>query len=194
MKRPRLLLATLAASLACASLSACSTGSSAASKSQESAQALGTVDAQPAAVQPAAAKKKLGTPQPRLPLGKLELDSPPRAPLVLTVEVASTDAQRQTGMMFRDAMRDDEGMLFVFSTERQNSFWMHNTLIPLDMVFIDSEWKVVGVVAEATPQTDDPRSVPNMSQYVLEVNGGLAARNGVTAGTTVRFTPPTETP
>jgi uncharacterized protein len=147
----------------------------------------------PALSKPAAAAaqpKKLGTPQPQLPLGTVVLETPPRAPLTLKVEVASTDAQRQTGMMFREQLGDEEGMLFVFPSERRNSFWMHNTLIPLDMVFIDSEWKVVGIVERAEPLTDDPRGVPKMSQYVLEVNGGFAARHGLSTDTVVRFTPP----
>jgi uncharacterized protein len=152
--------------------------------------------AQPAAP-PAATAKKLGTPQPTLPVGTLVLETPPRAPITLKVEVASTDAQRQTGMMFRESMAEDEGMLFVFPTERHNSFWMHNTLIPLDMFFIDSEWNVVGVVEQATPQTDDARGVPKMSQYVLELKGGFAARHeldaAALANTKVRFTPPPET-
>ena len=134
--------------------------------------------------------KQLGTPQPTLPIGTVVLETPPRAPITLKVEVASTDAQRQVGMMFREQLGEEEGMLFIFPTERRNSFWMHNTLIPLDMLFIDSEWKVVGIVERAAPQTDDPRGVPKMSQYVLEVNGGFASRHGLSTDTVVRFTPP----
>lgn len=145
--------------------------------------------AQPAA-EKRAAPKKLGTPQPKLPVGTLVLETPPRAPLTLQVEVASNDAQRQTGMMFRERLGAEEGMLFIFPTERRNSFWMHNTLIPLDMIFIDSEWKVVGIVERAEPLTDDPRGVQKMSQYVLEVNGGFAAQHGLSTDTVVRFTPP----
>src|SRR4051812_26584271 len=131
--------------------------------------------AAPTPVQP----KKLGTPQPTLPIGTVVLETPPRAPITLKVEVASTDAQRQMGLMFRESMGEDEGMLFLFPTERHNSFWMHNTLIPLDMFFVDADWNVVGIVEQATPQTDDPRNVPRMSQYVLEVNGGFAKRHGL---------------
>lgn len=188
MKRLRMLVATLGATLACG----CSTGTSAsASKAHEAAESKAE-SARATEPQPSPAPKKLGTPQPKLPLGTVVLEAAPRAPITLKVEVASTDAQRQTGMMFRESIGEDEGMLFVFSTERHNSFWMHNTLIPLDMLFIDSEWKVVGVVQNATPQTDDPRNVPKMSQYVLEVKGGFAARNGLGPDTLVRFTPPPE--
>jgi uncharacterized protein len=58
------------------------------------------------------------------------------------------------------------------------------------MIFIDSEWKVVGIVERAEPLTDDPRGVQKMSQYVLEVNGGFAAQHGLSTDTVVRFTPP----
>jgi uncharacterized membrane protein (UPF0127 family) len=139
--------------------------------------------------------KKLGTPQPTLPIGTVVLETPPRAPLTLKVEVASTDAQRQMGLMFRESLGEDEGMLFLFPTERHNSFWMHNTLIPLDMFFVDADWNVVGIVEQATPQTDDPRNVPLMSQYVLELTGGFAKRHGISASTPntqLRFTPPPE--
>jgi uncharacterized membrane protein (UPF0127 family) len=138
----------------------------------------------------------LGTPQPTLPIGTVVLETAPRAPITLKVEVASTDAQRQMGLMFRESMGEDEGMLFLFPTERHNSFWMHNTLIPLDMFFVDADWNVVGIVEQATPQTDDPRNVPRMSQYVLEVNGGFAKRHGLSSSTApntqLRFTPPPE--
>ncbi|MDB4989286.1 MAG: hypothetical protein JWN04_4464, partial [Myxococcaceae bacterium] len=192
MKRVRTRAAVLGALLAASTAAACSTGTSAAaSKPQERGPAPLASSSQ--ASEPAPSKK-LGTPQPKLPVGQVVLETPPRAPVTLKVEVASSDAQRQAGLMFRESMGDDEGMLFLFSTERHNSFWMHNTLIPLDMLFIDSEWKVVGVVEQATPQTDDPRNVPGMSQYVLEVNGGFAARHGLGTETQVRFTPPPETP
>jgi uncharacterized protein len=137
-----------------------------------------------------ASTKKLGTPQPKLPTGTVVLETPPRAPITLEVEVASKDHERQMGLMFREQLGDGEGMLFIFPTERRNSFWMHNTLIPLDMLFIDSEWKVVGIVERAVPLTDDPRGVPKMSQYVLEVSGGFAERHGLSTDTMVRFTPP----
>ncbi|MDB4973210.1 MAG: hypothetical protein JWN48_1551 [Myxococcaceae bacterium] len=196
MKRVRTqgaILGALLATSAVCSIGACSTGTSASSsKPQEGAPNAVPEAATAPLAQADRPSKKLGTPQPKLPVGTVLLETPPRAPITLKVEVASTDPQRQTGMMFRESMGDDEGMLFVFSTERHNSFWMHNTLIPLDMLFIDSDWKVVGVVADATPQTDDPRGVPSMSQYVLEVNAGFAARHGIGTETQVRFTAPPE--
>lgn len=81
-------------------------------------------------------------------------------------------------------------MLFVFPREEQQSFWMKNTLIPLDMVFIRADRTILGVVVEAEPQTLSPRSVPGRSQYVLELRGGTAPRRGIEAGQTVRFLAP----
>ena len=153
----------------------------------------------PPSAQPALAEAPLkteptpkveGMPQPRLPLGKLEIGAPGAAPIALTVEIAAKENERQQGLMFRKQLGEDEGMIFLFSTERYNSFWMHNTLIPLDMFFIDSSWEVVGVVQNATPQTDDPRRVDKMSRYVLEVKAGFAARHGLGPGAKVKFMPP----
>lgn len=197
MKRlpPLCLLAALALPA-----SACANGASpsgAAAEKPGAGSPSATHDSTKIAADKPVQAKKLGTPQPTLPIGTVVLETPPRAPITLKVEVASTDAQRQAGLMFRESMGDDEGMLFLFPTERHNSFWMHNTLIPLDMFFVDSDWKVVGIVENATPMTDDPRNVPRMSQYVLEVNGGFAKRHGLSSSaepnTQLRFTPPPET-
>ena len=131
-----------------------------------------------------------GEPQPTLPMGKVELEIENRQLVTLNVEVASTPTQQQMGLMFREHMADDAGMLFLFPVSRHQSFWMHNTLLPLDMFFIDSNWKVVGVVENAEPLTDDPRDVEGDSQYVLEVNAGFAKAHGFGAGTKVRYMPP----
>ncbi|HEX6243185.1 MAG TPA: DUF192 domain-containing protein, partial [Polyangiales bacterium] len=90
----------------------------------------------------------------------------------------------------RKQLGEDEGMVFLFPTERYNSFWMHNTLIPLDMIFLDTDWTVVGIVENAKPLTDDPRRVDRMSRYVLEVNAGFTARYGLARGATAKFMPP----
>lgn len=131
-----------------------------------------------------------GTPQPKLPVGTLVLETAPRAPLTFKVEIANTDVQRQMGLMWRETLAADEGMLFLFDTEQHLSFWMRNTVLPLDIIFIDSDWKVLGVAANAVPFTDDPREVPGVSQYVLELKAGAAARLGIGKGTEVRYTPP----
>jgi uncharacterized membrane protein (UPF0127 family) len=105
----------------------------------------------------------------------------------VAVEVAQNDFERSRGLMFREKLGLDEGMLFLFSEERLQAFWMKNTLIPLDMLFIDSQLRIVGIVENAEPQTLTQRAVARPSQYVLEVNGGWCAQKGVKAGDRVRF-------
>jgi hypothetical protein len=126
-------------------------------------------------------------PAPALP--RVVLSSPGQDPVTVTVEVVETDAARQRGLMYRKQLGPNAGMLFIFDREEQHSFWMHNTLIPLDMLFIKSDWTVLGIVENATPLTDTLRSVPGASQYVLEVNAGFCRRHGLQAGTTVRYIP-----
>lgn len=106
------------------------------------------------------------------------------------VEVQDDDFEIQRGMMCRRSMQPGWGMLFLMPRTRVQRFWMKNTLIPLDMVFLDEDWKVVGVVAEAAPQTLTGRSVDAPSRYVLELAGGAAAKAGVQAGVQARFYPP----
>ncbi len=110
-----------------------------------------------------------------------------QATVSVTVEVVQKPKDRERGLMFRTHLDDDAGMLFIFESEQQQTFWMHNTLIPLDMIFIQADKSVLGVVENATPRTDVPRAVPGASQYVLEVNAGFCRKHGIEAGTFVRF-------
>jgi hypothetical protein len=89
--------------------------------------------------------------------------------------------------MYRRTLAPDEGMLFLFPAEQVQSFWMRNTYVPLDMIFVNSRMEVVGVVENATPLTDTPRTVWKPARYVVEVNAHLARVNGITTGTRVRF-------
>lgn len=115
------------------------------------------------------------------------LSPPGKPPAAVSVEVVRTPQQIQRGLMFREHLPPDHGMLFLMPEERVQSFWMHNTLIPLDMIFIGKDMTVAGVVANATPLTDDSRRVDRPSLYVLEVNGGWADAHHVGPGTPVRF-------
>jgi len=103
------------------------------------------------------------------------------------LEVVDTPAGRERGLMYRSSMPEDHGMLFIFPDEVERSFWMKNTLIPLDMLFIASDGRIVGIAADATPLTTTARSVGQPSRYVLETNGGWAARHGVRAGDRVEL-------
>ena len=107
--------------------------------------------------------------------------------LTFQVEIADTPAKRQLGLQYRRDLAPDRGMIFLFPQESTQSFWMKNTPIPLDMIFISSDRKIVGIVEQAVPFSMDSRSVSVASQFVLEINGGLARRYGIKAGDSVRF-------
>jgi len=97
------------------------------------------------------------------------------------VELADTDAKRERGLMFRKELPEGRGMLFLFDEEGEHAFWMKDTLIPLDIIFVDSSGRVTGIIARARPLTLEPRS-GGPSRMVLEVPGGWAAAHGVRAG------------
>lgn len=103
------------------------------------------------------------------------------------VEVADTASERETGLMYRSHLGEDAGMIFVFRDPARLSFWMKNTEIPLDMIFADADGKIVGIVADAAPYTLTPRGVDAESSYVLEVNGGFAARHHIATGDKLVF-------
>ena len=103
------------------------------------------------------------------------------------VEVADTPSKRAMGLQYRKELGEDRGMIFLFPAESPQSFWMKNTPIPLDMIFIDRERKIVGIIEQTVPFSLDSRSVGVPSQFVLEVNGGLAKRHGIQVGDRVRF-------
>jgi uncharacterized membrane protein (UPF0127 family) len=113
--------------------------------------------------------------------------SNPQGEVAVNVEVVKTPAKIEKGLMYREHLPPDEGMLFFMGFESVHTFWMHNTLIPLDMLFITKDMTVAGIVERAAPQTDDLRKVDGPSLYVLEVNGGWAAAHQVSAGAKVRF-------
>ena len=107
--------------------------------------------------------------------------------LTFQVEVADTPAKRELGLQYRRDLAADRGMIFLFPSESHHSFWMKNTPIPLDMIFINRDRKIVGIVEQAVPFSTDSRSVPAASQFVLEINGGLAGRYGVKVGDSISF-------
>ncbi len=110
----------------------------------------------------------------------------PRGPWVVRVEIANSDESRARGLMFRRELQQDRGMIFVFPTTEEHSFWMHNTLIALDMIFLAEDRSVAGVVT-APPQTDALRTVHKPSRYVVEVSAGEAAAHAVGPGTHATF-------
>ena len=99
-----------------------------------------------------------------------------------SMEVAADNAQRQRGLMFRKSIGPQEGMIFVFPSDDDHSFWMKNTLTPLDMVFVSEDWRVVGVIEDVPPLSEVSRSVGTPSRYVLEFAAGTTKRLGIGTG------------
>ena len=105
-----------------------------------------------------------------------------RGTVDVALEVVSTPDAMERGLMYRTALADGHGMLFVFTEDSDHSFWMKNTLIPLDMLFIATDGRIVGIHPNAKPLSLASISIGRPSRYVLEVAGGWAARHGVAAG------------
>jgi uncharacterized membrane protein (UPF0127 family) len=118
--------------------------------------------------------------------GTIRFDTP-RGPWVVKVEVASDDVARARGLMFRRELKPDTGMLFVFQSAEEHNFWMHNTFLSLDLIFLGEDRAVLGVVRNAPAMSDDLRGVGKPSRYVVEVAAGEAAAHGVVPGTRVAF-------
>jgi uncharacterized membrane protein (UPF0127 family) len=113
---------------------------------------------------------------------------------VVHVEVVSTEAAIMKGLMYRQYLAPDDGMLFLMGAEDNWHFWMKNTLIPLDIIFITRDFTVAGILYDMQPMDTTSKHVGKQSLYVLEVNAGWAKPHGVAAGTKLRFegVPPTD--
>ena len=99
-----------------------------------------------------------------------------RAPISFTVKVAETERQRRHGLMFVSHLPERHGMLFVFESDAPRQFWMKNTQIPLDMLFFDSAGRLVNMIHAALPYSLTRRNSTGPARYVLELNGGAAAK------------------
>ncbi|MGH8032578.1 MAG: DUF192 domain-containing protein [Luteimonas sp.] len=109
------------------------------------------------------------------------------------VEIADDDAERARGLMFRDAMGDGEGMLFIHDAEGPQAYWMKNTRIPLDILYFDNARRLVTQQRDVPPCSAGDRCPPYPSRaaarYVLELNAGQANRLGLKDGAEIRFGP-----
>jgi hypothetical protein len=123
--------------------------------------------------------------RPTLPRARVLLKDGQGGVHPVDVEVAATPESRTRGLMWRKELAAGQGMLFVFAEEEVQSFWMRNTLIPLDMLFIDSEGRIVGIIERAQPRTLTARTVGVPGRYVLEVPGGWCESKGIVAGGSV---------
>jgi uncharacterized protein len=103
-----------------------------------------------------------------------------------TVEVAETPAQMEQGLMFRRTMAPDAGMLFDYKQPTMATMWMRNTLIPLDMLFVDAQGRIVNIQERAVPQSLDVIAATAPVRAVIELNGGTVARLGIAPGDRVQ--------
>lgn len=160
-----------------------------------SALALACAAAQPVGAQAplgdfsafAVGPQSAGKPQTGLSIIPLTLERRGKPPLAYRVEVAATPDQQATGMMFRRTMAPATGMLFPMNPPRETAFWMRNTLIPLDLVFIGPDGRIIRIHASARPLNDAPLPSGGKVKAVLELAGGEAARIGLKPGDVVRW-------
>ncbi len=120
-----------------------------------------------------------------LPIEPLDITTA-RGAFHFKVEIADTDATRERGLMFRKALARDRGMLFDFKTPRPVAFWMKNTLIPLDMLFVGADGRIVSIARDAAPMSETPIPSGADAQVVIELPGGRAAEIGAEPGDLVR--------
>ncbi len=106
-------------------------------------------------------------------------------PVSLDVEVADTEPKREHGLMFRTELAGNQGMIFLFDEEQPITMWMKNTYIPLDMVFIGSDWRIVHIATDTEPLSTDHIPSVQPALRVLEIAGGQAKKLGLAIGDTV---------
>lgn len=146
---------------------------------------LAACSPQPAPSEPAGGNGTAGRPQSGLELMQIRIRSA-GAVHRFTVEVARSPEEQRIGMMFRTSVPKDRGMLFPYDPPQPVAFWMRNTLIPLDMVFIRADGTIARI-ATATPLSDTPVPSGEPVAAVLEIRGGLAAELGIRPGDRVEW-------
>ena len=126
-------------------------------------------------------------------LAAVAMASPQSLPIVelsagmhrIEAEVAHTDQSRRIGLMHRESMPEQRGMIFVFTQEAQHCMWMRNTLIPLSVAFLDGDGRVLNI-EDMQPLTEDSHCAVAPARFALEMNQGWFARRGVGEGARIR--------
>jgi uncharacterized protein len=162
----------------CALLAAC-TGAGAGTSS-------GGVDAKTSQTKECAAGKALGNSDAGLVVVELCIKSG-KISRSFSTEIAATSREQATGLMFRKSLADNAGMIFPFPQPRQASFWMKNTLIPLDIIFIRSNGTIESIAENTVPYSEAPVASGEEVTAVLELRGGLTQELGIKAGDTVSW-------
>jgi len=106
----------------------------------------------------------------------------------INIEVAETPAEQEKGLMNRPYMNNEDGMLFIFNRDEERGFWMRNTIIPLDIMYVNAQMEIVSIAVNTEPYSE--RSIPSgrPAKYVVEVNAGFSAQYGITAGCKISYT------
>lgn len=105
----------------------------------------------------------------------------------IDIEIADDDIQTQRGMMFRRSLRQDRGMLFIFPDTEERSFWMKNTLISLDIVYLDENKNIVSISENAPPKSEQSIWSERPAKYVVEVNAGFVSQHQIQVGDKISF-------
>ena len=121
-----------------------------------------------------------GDSRPGFETGAVQLDRGDGTILTFKVEIARTPRQWSFGLMHVASLPEDKGMLFVFPNMAPRSFWMKNTLIPLDMLFFADDGRMVSAIRDVPPHSLEPRRSEGDASFVLELNGGVMAARGIT--------------
>jgi uncharacterized protein len=105
----------------------------------------------------------------------------------IDIEIADTPEELEAGLMYRRTMADTEGMLFVFEKAKARLFWMKNTYLPLDMIFVDKDMKIVKIEKKKTPMSEKRIPTGKNMLYTVEVNAGFCDRYGINVGDYIQF-------
>ena len=124
----------------------------------------------------------LPRPQLNLKTTTVEIPLSSKKKIILKAQIAETEAQQAKGLMFRKYLPESEGMLFVYNKPSLLGFYMANCYIYLDMIFMDSDKKIIGFLKNQKPMDSTVRDIGKPSQYVLEVNGGFVDRHHIKTG------------
>lgn len=100
----------------------------------------------------------------------------------IDIEIAENKMDRALGLMFRPEMKYDRGMLFIFDEERTQAFWMRNTIIPLDIIYVNSRMQIVDIYENTKTRSDESMPSKAPAIYVVEVNAGYCKEKGVSVG------------
>lgn len=106
----------------------------------------------------------------------------------ISIEIAKKEAERTQGLMFRKTMPDSCGMLFIFEEMQPLSFWMKNTHIPLDIIYIDKDYNIVSISKNTVPFSEKPIPSLKEAMYVVEVNAGFCDKNAIVEGNKIIYT------